>query len=89
VRVTVVSNPAKPIDGATIFTSWTDATGEGHMKVNDYVRSAPQPQTVEIRHEGFKDATGFQVWVRKEKWNKARPFDLPHCLISNEVEVKK
>lgn len=89
-RVTVVSNPGKPIDRATLFTSWNSPAGAGSMKDSGHVRSAGQPQTLVVRAEGFKDTAAINVWVRQGEVNKANPFaDMPHCLISNEVEVKK
>lgn len=89
-RVTVVSNPGKSIDHATLFTSWTSPAGAGSMKFSGHVRSSGEPQTLLVRAEGFKDTAAIGVWVREGEVNKSNPLvDMPHCLISNEIELKK
>ena len=89
-RVTVVSNPRRPIDRATLFTAWNTPAGGGSMKDCDRFRSAGEPQTFVVRDDGFRDTAAINVWVRQGEVNQANPFaDMPHCLISNEVEVRK
>jgi hypothetical protein len=89
-RITVTSNLAKRIDRATLFTAWNNPAGAGRMKDSGHVRSASQPQTLVVKDEDFKDTASISVWIREGEINKSNPFvDMPHCLISNEVEVKK
>ena len=89
-RVIVVSNPHKSIDRATLFTGWDSPSGAGTMKDSGHVHSADQPQTLVVRADGFKDTAAIDVWIRQGEVDRDNPFaDMPHCLISNEVEVKK
>jgi hypothetical protein len=88
-RVTVVSNPAKPIDNATLFTAWDDSTGAGTLKGQAFQPAAGAPQTLTVLEEGFKSATSILVYAKRGTPNEMNPLDLPYCLISNEVEVKK